>query len=80
MSRTDEPLGLTTVRKMKVLVVVFGNVSCEEQNWQSKLKKMEKSLDSYHSQVRFSLSLHTLGLGELVYLANVLIIPDWVLR
>ena len=80
MSRTDEPLGLTTVRKMKVLVVVFGNVSCEEENWQLKLKKMEKSLDSYHSQVRFSLSLHTLGLGELVYLAKVLIIPDWVLR
>ena len=44
------------------------------------VKKMEKSLDSYHSQVRFSLSLHTLGLGELVYLAKVLIIPDWVLR
>ena len=40
---------------------------------------MEKSLDSYHSQVRFSLSLHTLGLGELVYLAEVLIIADWVL-
>ena len=42
---------------------------------------MEKSLDIYHSQVRFSLSLHTqaLGLGELVYLAMVLIIPDWVL-
>ena len=42
---------------------------------------MEKSLDIYHSQVRFALSLHTqaLGLGELVYLAMVLIIPDWVL-
>ena len=29
-SRTDEPLGLTCVRKMKVLGVVFGTVSCEE--------------------------------------------------
>ena len=44
MSRTDEPLGLTTVRKMKVLVVVFGNVSCEEENWQSKLKKWRNLL------------------------------------
>ena len=37
MSRIDEPLGLTWVRKMKVVVVVFGTVSCEEENWQSKI-------------------------------------------
>ena len=39
MSRTDEPLGLTWVRKMEVLGVVFGTVACEENNWEPKIKK-----------------------------------------
>ena len=54
MSRADEPLGLTWVRKMKVLGVVFGTVSCEEDNWEPKIKKLEKSLNLWRSR---SLSL-----------------------
>ena len=43
MSRADEPLGLTWVRKMESPWSCFGTVSCEEDNWESKIKKMEKS-------------------------------------
>lgn len=32
-SRTDEPLGLTWVRKMKILGVVFGTTPVELDNW-----------------------------------------------
>ena len=33
---------------MKVLGVVFGTVSCEEDNWEPKIKKLEKSGDLGH--------------------------------
>ena len=32
-SRTDEPLGLTWVRKMKILGVFFGTVCVDSDNW-----------------------------------------------
>ena len=83
MSRADEPLGLTWVRKMKVLGVVFGTVSCEEDNWEPKIKKLEKSLNLWRSRslslLGKALIINTLGLSKLVYLAKVLILPDWVL-
>ena len=83
MSRADEPLGLTWVRKMKGLGVVFGTVSCEEDNWEPKIKKLEKSLNLWRSRslslLGKDLIINTLGLSKLVYLAKVLILPDWVL-
>ena len=44
-SRSDEPLGLKWVRKMKILGVFFGTVSTEEDNWKPKIEKLEKSLN-----------------------------------
>ena len=83
MSRADEPLGPRWVRKMKVLGVVFGTVSCEEDNWEPKIKKFEKSLNLWRSRLLSllgkALIINTLGLSKLVYLAKVLILPDWVL-
>ena len=83
MSHADEPLGLTWVRKMKVLGVVFGTVSFEEDNWEPKIKKLEKSLNLWRSRslslLGKALIINTLGLSKLVYLAKVLILPDWVL-
>ena len=83
MSRTDEPLGLTWGWNMKILRVAFGTASLEEENWQPTINKLEKSLNLWRSR---SLSLpgkaliiNTLGLSKLVYLAKVLILPDWVL-
>lgn len=45
-SRVDEPLGLTWVKKMKILGVWFGVVPVEQDNWSSKLAKLEKSINS----------------------------------
>ena len=36
----DEPHGLTWVRKMKTLGVLFGVVDTEQDNWQPKLNKL----------------------------------------
>ena len=53
-SRSDEPLGLTWVKKMRILGVIFGTISTEHLNWQPKLEKLEKSLNLWKSR---SLSL-----------------------
>ena len=45
-SRSDEPPGLTWVKKMKILGDTFGTVPSEEDNWQPKLNKLEKSSQS----------------------------------
>ena len=81
-SRSDEPLGLTWLKKMKILGVVFGTIPTENLNWQPKLEKLEKPLNLWKSR---SLSLpgkaliiNMLGLSKLVYLARVLTLPAWV--
>ena len=81
-SRSDDTLGLTWVKKMRILGVNFGTISTEHLNWQPKLEKLEKSLNLWKSR---SLSLpgkaliiNMLGLSKLVYLARVLIVPAWV--
>ena len=82
-SRLDEPLGLTWVKKMKVLGVVFGVVPTEEDNWQPKINKLEKSLNLWKARsLSFpgkALIVNTLGLSKFVYLARVLTLPEWVL-
>ena len=81
--RTDEPLGLTWVRKMKILGVIFGTESTELDNWQPKLKKLEKSLNLWKSRslsfVGKSMILNVLGLSKFLYLSRALIMPVWVL-
>ena len=42
--RLDEPLGLTWVRKMKILGVFFGTVDVERDNWEPRLSKLDKTL------------------------------------
>ena len=44
-SRSDEPLGLTWVKKMKVLGVFFGTVPVELDNRMPKINKLEKALN-----------------------------------
>ena len=78
-SRSDEPLGLKWVRKMKILGVFFGTVSTEEDNWKPKIEKLEKSLNLWKSRSLFlsgkALIINTIGLSKLVYLARVLTLP-----
>ena len=82
-SRTDEPLGLTWVRKMKVLGVVFGTIPVEIDNWQPKLEKLEKTLNLWKSRslsfVGKALIVNVLGFSKLFYLGRFLLLPAWVL-
>ena len=81
-SCTDQPFGLTWVTKMKILGVVFGQVT-DLDNWQPKLEKLEKHLNLWKSRslslVGKSLIVNVLGVSKLLYLATVLCIPKWVL-
>ena len=80
--RSDEPLGLTWVRKMKIVGVVFGTVPVESDNWQPKINKLEKTLNLWKSRslslIGKSLIINVLALSKLLYLAKVLIPPSWV--
>ena len=80
--RSDAPLGLTWVRKMKVLGVFFGTVPVELDNWQPKINKLEKSINLWKSRslslVGKSLIVNVLGLSKFFYLAKVLLPPSWV--
>ena len=74
--RTDEPLGLTWVRKMKILGVFFGTVPVESDNWQSKINKLEKLLNLWRSRslslIGKCLVINVLRLSKFYYLAKVL--------
>ena len=81
--RTDQPLGLSWVRKMKVLGVVFGTVNVERDNWEPRLSKLDKCLNMWKSR---SLSMigkawivNILAISKLLYVAAILVPPDWVL-
>ena len=80
-SRTDQPLGLTWVRKMKILGVFFGE-NTEQDNWMPQLKKLQLHLNLWKkrslSLVGRALLVNALGLSKLNYLASVLIVPNWV--
>lgn len=49
-SRTDEPLGSTWVRRMKILGFVFGTAPVELDNWQPKIEKLIKALNLWKSR------------------------------
>lgn len=80
---SDKPLGLTWVRKMKILGVTFGTVRVAQDNWQPKINKWEKSLNLWKSRslslIGKSLIVNVLGLSKMLYLAKTLIMPVWVL-
>ena len=68
---------------MKILGVIFGVVDTEQDNWQPKLKKLEKSINLWKSRslslLGKSLVVNVSGLSKLVYLARVFVLPSWVL-
>ena len=67
---------------MKILGVVFGVVDTEQDNWQPKLNKLEKSLNLWKScslsLLGKALVVNVLGLSKLIYLARV-VLPAWAL-
>ena len=83
-TREDEPLGLTWVKKMKILGVWFGVIPVVADNWQSRLDKLEKSINLWKARslslIGKSLVINVIGLSKFYYLAKVLMLPDWVTR
>ena len=81
--RPDQPLGLTWVRKMKLLGVTFGVDNVERDNWDPRLSKLDKSLNLWKSRalslVGKALIVNVLGISKLIYLSQVLIPPRWAL-
>ena len=78
--RSDEPLGLTWVKKMKVLGVT---IPAEQDNyWMPKINKLVKALNLWRARslslLGKALIINVLGLSKLLYLAKVLIVPAWV--
>ena len=82
-ARDDQPFGLTWVKKMKILGVVFGVVDVQRDNWEPKLSKLDKVLSLWKSRslsmVAKSLIINVLGVSKLLYLSRVLITPKWVI-
>ena len=81
--RTDEPLGLSWVRKMKILGVCFGTLPVERDNWQPKLEKLQKALNLWKSRslsfIGKALIVNILGFSKFFYLGRFLPLPAWVL-
>lgn len=82
-TRTEKPLELTWVRKMKILGVFFSTVLVHHDNWEPRINKLEKSLNMWKScslsLLGKSLVINVLGMSEFFYLAKVLVSPSWVL-
>ena len=78
----DEPLGLTWVRKVKILGVVFGVDNTERDNWEPRLSKLDKSLSLWRSRSLSLLGkvliLNILALSKLLFLSRFLQPPKWV--
>ena len=81
-NRQDRPLGLSWVKKTKILGVVFGPDNTDRENWEPRISKLDKCL---HSCKGRSLSLNgkvlilnILGPSKLFFLASVLTPPQWV--
>ena len=72
----DETLGLTWVKKMKLLGVFFGNVNFERDNWEPRISKLEKSLALWKSRalsmIGRVLILNILGLSKRRFASRVL--------
>lgn len=80
--RTDEPLGLTWVRKTKILGIVFGTTDVERDNWEPRLSKLDKCVSSWKnrslSMIGKVLVLNILGFSKLLFVSSTLAPPKWV--
>ena len=71
---------------MKILGVFFGVADVQQDNWEPKLSKLDKSLNLWKSRslsmIGKSLIINNFicGVSKLLYLARVLVTPKWVLE
>ena len=85
-NRRDKPHGLKWVDKLKILGIYFSNgiVDTETDNWSSKLKKLEDTLNRWRARelslVGKALVVNIIGASKFWYAARVLTVPRWVIR
>ena len=72
----DKPLGLSWVKKMKILGIVFGTVNVDQDNWEPRVSKLEKSVSQWQSRslslIGKVLILNILGLSKLLFVFSIL--------
>jgi len=80
--RLDQPLGLSWVRKIKILGVFFGTLNVERENWEPRISKLDKCTSAWKkrslSLIGKVLILNILGLSKLFFVSSVLTPPRWV--
>ena len=80
--RQDEPLGLTWVKKTKILGIYFGTSNVECDNWETRISKLDKCLFGWKTRALSLIGkvfiLNILGLSKLFFAASVLTPPRWV--
>ena len=80
--RPDEPLGLSWVKKTKILGIVFGSVNVECNNWEPRLSKLDQCVSRWKNRslsfIGKVLILNILGLSKLLFVSSILAPPRWV--
>lgn len=81
-NRSDEPLGLSWVKKTKILGIFFGSVNVERDVWEPRLSKLDKCVSRWKNRslslIGKVLILNILGLSKLLFVSSILSPPRWV--
>ena len=80
--RPDEPLGLSWVKKAKILGIVFGSVNVDRDNWEPRLSKLDQCVSRWKNRslslIGKVLILNILGFSKLLFVSAILSPPQWV--
>ena len=80
--RSEQPLGLSWVKKLKILGIVFGSVDVEHDNWEPRLSKFDKCVSSWKNRslslIGKVLILNILGFSKLLFVSSIHTPPRWV--
>ena len=80
--RPDEPLGLSWVKKAKILGNVFGSVNVDRDNWEPRLSKLDQCVSRWKNRslslIGKVLILNILGFSKLLFVSAILSPPQWV--
>ena len=80
--RPDEPLGLSWVKKTKILGIVFGSVNVECDNWEPRLSKPDQCVSRWKNRslsfIGKVLILNILNLSKLLFVSSILAPPRWL--
>ena len=80
--RPDEPLGLSWVKKAKILGIVFGSVNVDRDNWEPRLSKLDQCVSRWKNRslslIGKVLILNILGFSKLLFVSAILSPSQWV--